>query len=342
MLVSVVIPCRNAERTVADSVLSAFEQSEPPLEVLVVDDASTDSSAQAARRAGARVIENRSRRNAGGARNAGIAAAKGDAFAFVDADAVAPRDWLERARTAFERDPDVVAVGGRIANGRPGRWGELDWFLNHSEWIRAGRPGPRKNIPTMGIVYRRDAVGDIRFPETNSGEDTAFALAVLARGGKLWYDPEIVLTHRHERLDPAAFRDKQVACGKTIYRTRVDLDRPGKVLVRWPALLFLFPHLWVTVARMVRAGYTSRALTLFPWLVAGEVHRIRGFFAARRERSVGTLPSRREESPEVIEGGGSRRGSTRERGGQASGRAGLGEPLAGAERSHPSERARRN
>jgi len=37
MLASVVIPCRNAERTVGDSVRSAFEQTEPPLEVLVVD-----------------------------------------------------------------------------------------------------------------------------------------------------------------------------------------------------------------------------------------------------------------------------------------------------------------
>jgi glycosyltransferase involved in cell wall biosynthesis len=323
MRASVVIPCRNAERTVADSVRSAFEQTEPPLEVLVVDDASTDAAADAARSAGARVISSRSRRNAGGARNAGMAAATGDAFAFLDADAVAPRDWLERARKTFEGDPGIVAVGGRIANGRPGRWGELDWFLNHSEWIRAGRPGPRKNIPTMGIVYRRDAVGDVRFPETNSGEDTAFALAVLARGGTLWYDPQIVLTHRHERLDPEAFREKQVACGRTIYLTRVRLDRPGKVLVKWPALLFLFPHLWVTVARMARAGYASRAAALFPWLVAGEVHRIRGFFAERKERAGEVHPSRREESPEVIEGGASRRGSASVARDQASGRAGL-------------------
>jgi glycosyltransferase involved in cell wall biosynthesis len=283
MRVSVIIPCRNAERTVVDAVRSALEQTEPPVEVLVVDDASTDGSAGAARRAGARVIQNRSRRNAGGARNAGITAARGDAFAFLDADASAPRDWLERARRAFESDRGIVAVGGRIANGRPGRWGELDWFLNHSEWIRGGLPGPRKNIPTMGIVYRRDAVGDTRFPETNSGEDTAFALAVLARGGKLWYEPGIVLTHRHERLDANAFREKQVACGRTIYLTRVRLDRPGRVLVKWPALLFLFPHLWVTVKRMARAGYAARAARLFPWLVAGEVYRIRGFFEAREE-----------------------------------------------------------
>ncbi|HVE65277.1 MAG TPA: glycosyltransferase, partial [Thermoanaerobaculia bacterium] len=52
MKASVVIPCRNAERTVADAVRSALEQSEAPLEVLVVDDASTDASARAARDAG--------------------------------------------------------------------------------------------------------------------------------------------------------------------------------------------------------------------------------------------------------------------------------------------------
>ena len=169
MRASVVIPCRNAERTVGDAVRSALEQSEPAVEVLVVDDASTDGSAAAARRAGARVIVNSRRRNAGGARNAGIAGARGDVFAFLDADAIAPGNWLERSRRAFETDPEIVAVGGRIANGRPGRWGELDWFLNHSEWIRAGRPGPRGNIPTMAIVYRRDAVKDTRFPEIGDG-----------------------------------------------------------------------------------------------------------------------------------------------------------------------------
>jgi glycosyltransferase involved in cell wall biosynthesis len=285
MRFSVVIPCRNAERTVGDAVRSAFDQTEPPLEVIVVDDASEDGSADAARVAGARVIRNARRRNAGGARNTGMEAARGDAFAFLDADAVAPRDWLERVRGTFESDASIAGVGGRIANGRPGRWGELDWFLNHSEWIRAADPGPRKNIPTMAIVYRRDAVGEVRFPETNSGEDTAFALAVAARGGKLWYDPALVVTHFHERLDAAAFREKQIACGRTIYRTRVALDRPGRVLVKWPALLFLFPHLWVTIGRMVRAQYAGRAVTLFPWLAAGEVHRIRGFFEARRATS---------------------------------------------------------
>ncbi|HEV8609006.1 MAG TPA: glycosyltransferase family 2 protein [Thermoanaerobaculia bacterium] len=342
MRFSVVIPCRNAVRTVADAVRSARDQIEPPLEVIVVDDASEDASAEAAENAGARVIRNSRRRNAGGARNAGMEAARGDAFAFLDADAIAPRDWLGRVEGVFESDPEVVGVGGRIANGRPGRWGELDWYLNHSEWIRRGVPGPRKNIPTMGIVYLRDAIGNVRFPETNFGEDTAFALGVAARGGKLWYEPEIVLTHLHERLDATAFRQKQIACGRTIYLTRSTLDRPGRVLVKWPGLLFSFPHLWVTIARMARAGHAGKAVRLFPWLVAGEVYRIRGFFEARKERAAEVHPSRREESPEVIEGGASRRGSASVARDQASGRAGLASrsPVAppGTERASATER----
>jgi len=52
--------------------------------------------------------------------------------------------------------------------------------------------------------------------------------------------------------------------------------------VRFPALLWLFPHLWITLARMVRAGHIGRAAALLPWLVQGEVARIRGFHEARR------------------------------------------------------------
>jgi glycosyltransferase involved in cell wall biosynthesis len=282
MRTSVVIPCRNAARTVRDAVGSAFGQSAPPAEVVVVDDASTDGSADAAREAGARVIRNASRRNAGGARNVGMEATSGELLAFLDADAVAPKDWLARALRAFAGDASIVGVGGRIVNGRPGRYGELDYYMNHSEWIGRGLAGEKANIPTMAIVYRREAIGPVRFPETNTGEDTAFALAVTARGGRLWHDPGIAVTHRHERLDHRAFWEKQVACGRTIYETRRDLDRPGKSLVRFPALLFLFPHLWITLWRMLRAGHGAKAVTLFPWLFTGEVARIQGFHDARR------------------------------------------------------------
>lgn len=282
MRASVIIPCRNGERIVGEAVRSALAQTERPAEVFVVDDASTDRTFDVARGAGARVLRLRERRNAGGARNAAIEESSGDVLAFLDADVSAPRDWLSRVRAVFERDPDVVAVGGSVRNGRPGLYGDLDLYLNHSEWM-GGRASYRGLIPTLGVAYRRDAVGPVRFVETNLGEDASFGAAVVARGGKLWYDPGIVMTHRHERLDRETFWERQVNAGRTIYRTRVLHDRPGRILVRFPPLVFLFPHLWIVVWRMIRAGKGARAIALFPWLVAGEIARIRGFFQARRE-----------------------------------------------------------
>lgn len=282
MRISVIIPCRNGSRTVAAAVASALRQSVAPLEVLVVDDASEDETAALAEAAGAAVVRNQARRNAGGARNAGLDVARGELIAFLDADAVAAPDWLERASAFLEGHPEFSAVGGSIVNGRPDRYGSLDYYMNHSEWI-GGAAGERSTFPTMSVVYRRSAIEGLRFLESNSGEDTAFALEVRARGGRLWFDPEIRIAHFHERLDWISYRDHQIVCGRTIFWTRSLLDRPGKFLVRWPILLFTFPHLWLMLLRMIRSGRAFDAIRLFPWFVGGELARIRGFLAARRE-----------------------------------------------------------
>jgi len=144
MRASVIIPCRNGEGIVAEAVRSAFSQAEPPLEVIVVDDASTDRTSDAARAAGARVLRTDQRRNAGGARNIGIEASSGDVLAFLDADVVAPADWLARVRAAFGNDPQVVAVGGSVVNGRPGVWGDLDLLVNN-----AGLAPPMGPLPDV-------------------------------------------------------------------------------------------------------------------------------------------------------------------------------------------------
>jgi cellulose synthase/poly-beta-1,6-N-acetylglucosamine synthase-like glycosyltransferase len=221
--------------------------------------------------------------------------AKGNAYAFMDADVVVAEDWLERAAGQFACDARTVAVGGRIVNGRPGRYAELDRLLNHSEWL-SSEPGPKPTYPTMAIVYRRDAVGSIRFPETNVAEDTIFARSVLAGDGVIWFDPEIVITHRHRRLDWESFWSKQVVSGRAVYWARRLADRPGQLLLRFPLLLMLFPHLWLVILRMIRGGLIGKVVTLFPWLIAGEIARIRGFFEARRADRDGSPPSDDEES----------------------------------------------
>jgi len=288
---SVIIPCRNAAGTVASAVRTALAQSLRPLEVLVVDDESTDDSRAIATAAGARVVRCARRRNAGGARNLGIEETHGDLIAFLDADVEVGTDWLARSAEVFRRDGAIAGVGGRIVNGRPGRFGDLDLYLNHSEWI-ADHGRACTTFPTMAVVYRRDAVGRTRFPETNYGEDTFFAHAVRARGGKIWFDPGITIIHMHERLDAGTFWTRQIEAGKQLYLTRRALALPGRILYRAPILLALYPHLWIVLHRMFKHGMIVKAITLLPWLAAGETARIRGFLSARREalREIGMRP----------------------------------------------------
>jgi glycosyltransferase involved in cell wall biosynthesis len=123
MNVSVIIPTYNYARFVGEAVDSVLAQTLPPLEVIVVDDGSTDGTAEVLARYGDRIRVLR-QKNAGVAmaRNAGIAAARGEYLAFLDSDdAWYPRKLeLQMQRFAAEPELGLVHCGAEIidAEGR--------------------------------------------------------------------------------------------------------------------------------------------------------------------------------------------------------------------------------
>lgn len=112
--ITVIVPAFNAAATLRACLESLMHQTRPPLEVIVVDDASRDGTAAVARQSGAKVIVLVRNAGPGVARNAGAAAATGEILAFTDADCVPPPDWLERI-TAPLATPGVVAATGGYA-----------------------------------------------------------------------------------------------------------------------------------------------------------------------------------------------------------------------------------
>jgi glycosyltransferase involved in cell wall biosynthesis len=113
--ISVVIPAYNAEATIGKCLEALSKQTLPPVEVLVVDDSSTDQTAAIAAQWSV-VIKNARGRGPGAARNTGAFAAKGDIIAFTDSDCIPPPTWLENIGIAFS-DPSVGAVGGGYSSG---------------------------------------------------------------------------------------------------------------------------------------------------------------------------------------------------------------------------------
>ncbi len=92
-LVSVIVPVYNAERYLAQALESVFAQAYRPFEVIVVDDGSTDASAQIAQQFPIRYFR-QANGGPGAARNLGIEQAQGELIAFQDADDLWTRDKL--------------------------------------------------------------------------------------------------------------------------------------------------------------------------------------------------------------------------------------------------------
>jgi glycosyltransferase involved in cell wall biosynthesis len=103
-LVSCIVPVYNGERYLGDALGSVFEQTHNNLEVLVVDDGSTDGSAEVACRFNNVQLIKKSNGGSASARNLGIAQARGDYVAFLDADDLWLPCKIERQLKTFERE----------------------------------------------------------------------------------------------------------------------------------------------------------------------------------------------------------------------------------------------
>ncbi len=154
--------------------------------------------------------ENSGGRGAGQARNRAVGLASGSIIAFLDDDAVATPEWIERATTAFE-NPQVIGVGGTIEpiweEGRP-RWmaEEFYWTLGCTYPGLPTEPAPIRNLIAANMFVRREAfleLGGFRAgfgkTGTRSGtEETDLCIRANQRWPEsIWlHDPAVAVRHR--------------------------------------------------------------------------------------------------------------------------------------------------
>ena len=123
--ISVVIPAYNEEKLIRECLQSLKKQSYAgPIEIIVVDNNSSDGTARIAREEGATVVFE-PMPGVCAARQAGTLAAHGSIVVSTDADTTFPTNWLERISDTFSTDPDIVAVGGSFALVDAPWWGRI-------------------------------------------------------------------------------------------------------------------------------------------------------------------------------------------------------------------------
>jgi glycosyltransferase involved in cell wall biosynthesis len=109
---SIILPVYNGARSLPDCLAALRRNQTAEIEILVVDDRSTDESSGIARRMGVRVIDNTHNPGPAGARNAGAEQAAAPIIFFVDADVLVPDGILTKALEVFERNPQIAALFG--------------------------------------------------------------------------------------------------------------------------------------------------------------------------------------------------------------------------------------
>src|SRR6202051_3376812 len=114
-LVSAAIITHNRARYLADAITSVLGQTVADLELIVVDDGSTDETADVVAPYLDRIrYVRQERRGKAAARNAAVEPARGEAIAFCDSDDSWYSDRLERQLAALEQHPDVGMVHGHV------------------------------------------------------------------------------------------------------------------------------------------------------------------------------------------------------------------------------------
>ncbi len=279
-LVSVVIPHWNGIAYLPACLDALRAQTYPHLEVIVVDNASTDGSQAliAARYPEVRLVALPENRGFTGACNAGITAASGEFIALLNNDTQAAPDWIAEVVAAFERHPEAGSVASRMllftrrdtlhtagdfygVDGLPG---------NRGVWQPDGPPFDREEYVFSACggssVYRRallDAVGLLDDDFFFSCEDVDLGWRAQLAGWRCVYAPRAVVYHHLGAAGggpTASFHDGR----NTIWV--LAKNYPGPLLRRyWPAVLR---------AQLRRGGAAIRA-----WRGAAARATLRGMLA---------------------------------------------------------------
>ena len=203
-LVSVIIPVYNGEKYIAESLQCVFQQSYNPIEVIIVDDGSTDNSIQIIYEIpGEKKIITQQNKDVSDARNSGIKNANGEYIAFLDQDDLWDKTKLEKQIQIFLKDPNVDLVLTDLSkfNDEGREWHPKD---RHKASSRLNNRNLfenliRKNVlMPSAVMVKKSSIKRAGFFDSNfkTCGDYEMWLRMAALGMKFKYLPEPLTFYR--------------------------------------------------------------------------------------------------------------------------------------------------
>jgi cellulose synthase/poly-beta-1,6-N-acetylglucosamine synthase-like glycosyltransferase len=272
---SIIVPAYNAADTLGLCLHALLDQTVPnngAYEVIVVDDGSTDATAEIARSYDVRILS-QPHQGPTRARNRGVAEAKGVIVLFTDADCVPVRDWIEQMVKPLA-DPEIVGVKGAYVTQQRGiipRFVQLEF---EERYRLLGRYRYIDFVDTHAAAFRKAiirAVGgfDPAIPGPTA-EDADLSYRISRGGHKMVFNPAAIVYHRHPTRWPDYLR---VKFWRACWRMSAYRKHPGKMvrdsytpqLLKIQVLLFYLTvgGLGATVLWIQSVWFSLAALTFF-------------------------------------------------------------------------------
>jgi GT2 family glycosyltransferase len=287
--VSVVVPSIGGSPFLPELLRALAQQTRAPREVVVVHSGPIDAPPLPADLGlDVRFLRVAEPLFAGAARNRGLRATSCERVAFLDADVVPARDWLERLASAADARPDAVLVGSLGYARRGDYWGMVVWGLEFAALAPGLPSGPavRRGCSANMLASQTllAAVGGFR-EDMRTGQDTELFLRLRRGGCAIYFVADAIARHVNlpgwRRAMRHLFRQ-----GVGSARARRHARYDGLAARLWPlAPLFGLYRLAVVGSRLVRLGVAAGgpqiallpgvALGLFPWTVGFTVGALR-------------------------------------------------------------------
>lgn len=210
MKVSIVIPAYNEEKIIKKALDSVINQVEAAEEIIVVDNNSTDKTAEIAKKLGVKVVREE-KQGMTPARNRGFNTAKYDIIARIDADVVVPPDWVKRIRKNFETKRIDALSGPLILADAPEIISKTPFpsklYLDSLRMLSKGKRylmGPNMSLTNDIWVHVRDIVN---MDDSKVHEDIDLSLKILKIGGIIGYDKKLIVNGSVRRMikNPKSF-----------------------------------------------------------------------------------------------------------------------------------------
>jgi glycosyltransferase involved in cell wall biosynthesis len=198
--VSIVIPTYNCAGLIEETIRACLEQDYPneKLEILVVDDGSTDNTRSIVEKYPVRYIYQENKGPAA-ARNNGWRSAKGEAVCFIDADCIPRQNWVSKLIQHYSRK-DIVSVAGSYAVGDTPYL--LDKFVHHEiRYRHSMMPDYINSFGTYNVLIKRDVLeglgGFDPAYRRASGEDSDLSYRIIKAGYKIYFEKDALVSHRN-------------------------------------------------------------------------------------------------------------------------------------------------